>query len=71
MLWLILAGYAMSQQVRKRIKQGCEWVKTIGSLCKLLSICFDAVRGWTTWTFAAYNLIQLGGIGEWCEPSPM
>jgi hypothetical protein len=25
---------------------------------------------WVTWTFAAYNLIRLGGIGEWWEPSP-
>ena len=63
-------GYAMSQQVRKRIEQGFGWIKTIGGLRKLPLIGIDAVRGWTTWTFAAYNLIRLGGIGEWWDPSP-
>jgi len=57
-------GYAMSQQVRKRIEQGFGWVKTIGGPRKLPLVGLDAVRGWTTWTFAAYNLIRLGGIGE-------
>jgi hypothetical protein len=28
------------------------------------------VRGLVTWTFAAYNLIRIGGIGEWWQPSP-
>jgi transposase len=63
-------GYAMSQQVRKRIEQGFGWVKTIGGLRKLPLIGLSAVRGWTTWTFAAYNLIRIGGIGEWWNPSP-
>jgi hypothetical protein len=31
-------GYAMSQQVRKRIEQAFGWVKTIGSLRKLPAI---------------------------------
>ncbi|MBS0514820.1 MAG: hypothetical protein JSS16_05060 [Proteobacteria bacterium] len=30
----------------------------------------DAVRGWTTRTCAACNLIRLGGIGAWWDPSP-
>lgn len=60
----------MSQQVRKRIEQGFGWIKTIGGLRKLPLIGLDAVRGWTTWTFAAYNLIRLGGIGAWWDPSP-
>jgi transposase len=63
-------GYAMSQQVRKRIEQGFGWVKTIGGLRKLPLVGLDAVRGWVTWTFAAYNLIRLGGVGEWWDPSP-
>lgn len=63
-------GYAMSQQVRKRIEQGFGWVKTIGGLCKLPMTTLPRVRGWATWTFAAYNLIRLGGIGEWWDPSP-
>ena len=63
-------GYVMSQQVRKRIEQAFGWIKTIGGLRKLPLIGLDAVRGWTTWTFAAYNLIRLGGIGQWWDPSP-
>jgi hypothetical protein len=63
------AGYAMSQQVRKRIEQGFGWVKTIGGLRKLPLVSLAEARGWTTWTFAAYNLIRLGGIGQWWNPS--
>lgn len=63
-------GYAISLQIRKRIEQGFGWVKTIGGLRKLPRVSLCKVRGWVTWTFAAYNLIRLGGIGEWWEPSP-
>ncbi len=35
-----------------------------------LVVGLSAVRGWVTWTFAAYNLIRLGGIGDWWDPSP-
>ena len=63
-------GYAMSLQIRKRIEQGFGWIKTIGGLRKLPLVALSKVRGWVTWTFAAYNLIRLGGIGEWWEPSP-
>jgi transposase len=63
-------GYAMSQQIRKRIEQGFGWIKTIGGLRKLPMVGLPAVRGWVTWTFAAYNLIRLGGIGQWWDPSP-
>lgn len=63
-------GYAMSLQVRKRIEQGFGWIKTIGGLRKLPLVGIDAVRGWVTWTFAAYNLIRIGGIAEWWNPSP-
>jgi len=63
-------GYGISQKVRKRIEQGFGWIKTIGGLRKLPMVGLAAVRGWVTWTFAAYNLIRLGGIGEWWEPSP-
>ncbi len=62
--------YAISQKVRKRIEQGFGWIKTIGGLRKLPMVGLAAVRGWVTWTFAAYNLIRLGGIGQWWEPSP-
>lgn len=63
-------GYAMSIQVRKRIEQGFGWVKTVGGLDKLPMVSLPKVRGWVTWTFAAYNLIRLGSIGEWWNPSP-
>jgi transposase len=63
-------GYAMSQQVRKRIEQGFGWVKVIGGLGKLPMVGLNKVRGWVTWNFAAYNLIRLGGIGEWWSPAP-
>ena len=60
----------MSLQVRKCIEQGFGWIKTIGGLRKPPLVALPKVRGWVTWTFAAYNLIRLGGIGEWWEPSP-
>jgi transposase len=63
-------GYAMSLQVRKRIEQGFGWAKTIGGLGKLPVVGLEKVRGWVAWNFAAYNLIRLGGIGEWWNPSP-
>ena len=63
-------GYAMSQRVRKRIEQGFGWVKTIGSLRKLPLVGLAAVRGWVAWNFAAYNLIRIGGIAQWWNPSP-
>jgi hypothetical protein len=59
-----------SQQCRKRIEQGFGWIKTIGGLRKLPRVGLPAVRGWVTWTFATYNLIRLGGIGGWWDPSP-
>ncbi len=62
-------GYAMSLQIRKRIEQGFGWIKTIGGLRKLPLVAMPKVRGWVTWTFAAHNLIRLGGIGEWWAPS--
>lgn len=63
-------GYAISQQVRKRIEQGFGWVKTIGGLRKLRNIGLPKVTGMVTWTFAAYNLIRMGGIGDWWQPAP-
>jgi transposase len=62
-------GYTMSQRVRKRIEQGFGWTKTIGGLRKLPLVGLPAVRGWVTWNFAAYNLIRIGGIADWWDPS--
>jgi transposase len=63
-------GYGMSQTIRKRIEQGFGWVKTIGGLRKLPLVGLAKVKGFVAWNFAAYNLIRLGGIGGWWEPSP-
>lgn len=63
-------GYKMSIQVRKRIEQGFGWAKTVGDLRKLPLVGMERVKGWVAWNFAAYNLVRLGGIGEWWNPSP-
>jgi transposase len=63
-------GYAISQQVRKRIEQPFGWGKVIGGLCQLPLVGLVKARAWTTLTFAAYNLIRLGGIGGWWESAP-
>jgi hypothetical protein len=60
----------MSQQVRKRIEQGFGWVKTIGGLDKLPVTTLARVRGGLAFAFAAYNLIRIGGINAWWNPSP-
>ncbi|WP_414648196.1 IS5 family transposase [Dyella sp.] len=63
-------GYAVSLKVRKRIEQSFGWAKTVGDLRKLPLIGMAKVNAWVHWNFAAYNLIRLGGIGEWWNPSP-
>lgn len=63
-------GYAVSQVIRKRIEQGFGWTKSVGGLRKLTRIGLQKVRAWTAWSFAAYNLIRIGGIEEWWQPSP-
>ena len=63
-------GYAISQQVRKRIEQGFGWSKTIGGLHNLTRRGLDVVKAHVTWTFAVYNLIRIGGIEQWWEPAP-
>jgi transposase len=63
-------GYAISLQVRKRIEQGFGWVKTVGDLRKLPLRGLAKVSAWAHWNFAAYNLIRIGGIGAWWNPSP-
>lgn len=63
-------GYAISQQIRKRIEQGFGWSKTIGGLRKLMRRGLKVVKAHVAWTFAAYNLIRIGGIEQWWEPAP-
>ena len=63
-------GYAISQVVRKRIEQGFGWTKSVGGLRKLTRISLHKVRAWTAMSFAAYNLIRIGGLENWWQPSP-
>lgn len=63
-------GYAISQVIRKRIEQGFGWTKQIGGLRKLTRIGMKKVSAWTAWSFATYNLIRIGGIEGWWQPSP-
>lgn len=62
--------YALSQQVRKHSEQGFGWAKTVGPLRKLPLITLPKVQAWVSWIFAAYNLIRIGGTGQWGHPSP-
>jgi transposase len=63
-------GYAVSLNVRKRIEQCLGWAKTVGDLRKLPRVGLAKVSAWVNGNFAAYNLIRLGGIGQWWSPSP-
>jgi transposase len=63
-------GYAVSQQIRKRIEQPFGWSKVFGGLRKLMRIGLPDVKAWTLWVFAAYNLVRIGGLEEWWEPAP-
>lgn len=63
-------GYLASIKVRKRIEPSFGWAKTIGALRKLPRIGLAKVNAWVHWNFAAYNLIRIGGVGEWWDPSP-
>jgi hypothetical protein len=63
-------GYAIGPQGRKRIEQGFGWVKTIDDLRKLPLRGLAQVSAWAHWNFAPYNLIRIGDIGEWWNPSP-
>ena len=53
------AGYALSQQARKRIEEAFGWIKTVGGLRKTRHRGRDKVRWTFTLTATAYNLIRL------------
>jgi transposase len=53
------AGYAVSQQRRKRIEEAFGWMKTIGLLRKLRHRGGQLVAWIFTFTAAAYNLVRL------------
>ena len=53
------AGYALSQQKRKRVEQAFGWMKMIGLLRKVKLRGIEKVGWWFTFVGAAYNLIRL------------
>jgi len=53
------AGYALSQQKRKRVEQSFGWMKMIGLLRKVKLRGLEKVGWWFTFVGAAYNLIRL------------
>ena len=53
------AGYAISQQKRKRVEQSFGWMKMIGLLKKVKLRGLQKVDWWFTLVGAAYNLIRL------------
>jgi transposase len=53
------AGYAISQQKRKRVEQSFGWMKMIGLLKKVKLRGLQKVGWWFTFVGAAYNLIRL------------
>ncbi|MBI4443452.1 MAG: transposase [Acidobacteria bacterium] len=53
------AGYAISQQKRKRAEQSFGWMKMIGVLKKVKLRGLRNVSWWFTLVGAAYNLVRL------------
>jgi hypothetical protein len=53
------AGYALSQQRRKKIEEPFGWAKTIGGMAQTVHRGFDRVRARFTLTMAACNLARL------------
>ena len=53
------AGYAISQQKRKRVEQSFGWMKMIGLLQKVKLRGLQKVSWWFTLVGAAYNLVRL------------
>jgi transposase len=56
------AGYAISQQKRKRVEQSFGWMKVIGMLRKVKLRGREKVSWWFTYVGAAYNLIRLRSL---------
>ena len=53
------AGYAVSQQKRKRVEETFGWMKIIGMLKKVKLRGREKVRWLFTFVGAAYNLVRL------------
>ena len=58
-------GYRKSLKIRKRIEEVFGWAKTVGGLRKTKYRVLQRLRAHATFTFAAYNLVRMGGIFGW------
>jgi transposase len=56
------AGYAISQQKRKRVEEIFGWLKTVGGLRKLRHRGVERVEWMFTFAVAAYNLVRLRNL---------
>ena len=56
------AGYAVSQQKRKRVEEIFGWMKTIGGMRKLRHRGLELVRWMFTFAAAAYNLVRIRNL---------
>lgn len=56
------AGYAVSQQKRKRVEEIFGWMKTIGGMRKLRHRGLELVRWMFTFAAAAYNLVRMRNL---------
>ena len=56
------AGYAISQQKRKRIEEIFGWLKTVGGLRKLRHRGHERVTWMFTLAVAAYNLVRIRNL---------
>jgi transposase len=56
------AGYAISQQKRKRVEEIFGWMKTVGGMRKLRHRGLDLVTWMFTLSAAAYNLVRIRNL---------
>jgi hypothetical protein len=56
------AGYALSQQKRKRIEEIFGWLKTVGGLRKLRHRGHERVTWMFTFAVAVYNLVRIRNL---------
>jgi len=64
------AGYAVSIRKRKQIEEAFGWIKTIGGMRKTRFIGLARVNAQALFTFAAYNLVRIGGLLGWRRAAP-
>jgi transposase len=58
------AGYAVSQQKRKRVEEIFGWMKTVGGMRKLRHRGLQLVAWMFTFTAAAYNLVRIRNLSN-------